>query len=518
MAFIQPNSVIELMSNVPLEPDYEHTYWSADSPYYALAGYTKYSLRPNTYQRVNSERIRVGISADNLYDCNYLAFQNTNFGSKWFFAFITSVEYINNECTEITYEIDVMQTYAGCYQLGACYVEREHSVTDNLFENYIPESVNIGDLVLDSGYSELFSPNKINIYILAVNYQLPHHNVGNIVENTFTGGNLHAWTIDGSAGSINSARASIQAFLNDYENVPENIIAIWTGPALNTDYSSNHTVPIGAHAYGSYNGTGIGGTETFGGYTPKNKKLYTYPYNYYTVTNGNSSLDLHYEYFSGAGGSNAPSFTLLASMMPTPECICYPTNYKGSGDFATMGSLAESLNLKGWGVGSWTNDTWAQLVRNKAVDFGLDVANPVAIMSPLGYGYGVLKGIHEVNSVIAKENFIPKTTYGSSHSGGALASDGKLCFYGGRMRVTEQMAKVIDDYFSVYGYQTNRVKVPNTSSRLHWNYVKTANCELKTLEAMPATAASKIKSIFNKGVTLWKRLDEIGHFELDNSV
>lgn len=74
-------------------------------------GLAKHSLTAQTYQRVNKGTMRVGLSADSCYDCNYLMFQNSGFGSKWFYAFITSVEYVNNAVTEITFEIDVMQTW-----------------------------------------------------------------------------------------------------------------------------------------------------------------------------------------------------------------------------------------------------------------------------------------------------------------------------------------------------------------------------------------------------------------------
>lgn len=518
MAYIQPNSTIMILRYVPLEPDYEHTLYTSDRSVQqsAFSSFVKYTLSANTYQRVNKNSCRVGIVADNLYDCNYMMFQNTNFGTKWFYAFITGVEYINNECTEITYEIDVMQTYFHNFVFGHCFVEREHSETDALFENYVPESINYGDIVYDNGLTSLFSGNKINIYILAVNHQNPYHNVGAIVENTFSGGNLYAWTIDGSSSSLSAAQSSIQAFLNNYENVPENILGIWAGPALATDYSSNHVVPQGAHIYSSYNTTGIAGNESFGGgFVPKNKKLYCYPYNFYYVTNGNSGVNYHYEYFKDAGGGHNPNFTILASMMPTPECILSPTGYKGCDTFS-IGALGESLSIKGWGVGSWTNDTWAQLVRNRAIDFGADLSNPLGLISPIGYAGVVTGGIHSIGRAIAKEDFVPKTTYGSAHSGCALASDGKLTFYGGRARITTEYAKIIDDYFSVYGYQTNRIKVPNTHSRPRWNYVKTGTCELVANETMPADDAQKIKDCMNKGITFWKSLNDVGMYNLDN--
>lgn len=93
--------------------------------------------------------MRVGLSADACYDCNYLMFQNSGFGSKWFYAFITSVEYVNNAVTEISFEIDVMQTWFFNYSVGECFIEREHSASDEIGENLVPETVNVGEYVLE---------------------------------------------------------------------------------------------------------------------------------------------------------------------------------------------------------------------------------------------------------------------------------------------------------------------------------------------------------------------------------
>ena len=46
------------------------------------------------------------------------------------------------------------------------------------------------------------------------------------------------------------------------------------------------------------NGITLVGNETLDGYTPKNKKMYTYPYNFFNMDNGNgSNLQLRYEFF-----------------------------------------------------------------------------------------------------------------------------------------------------------------------------------------------------------------------------
>ena len=109
--YIAPSTNIKLLKGVPLDNTYDHTLYFEDANSQAnyFASMAKYTFNNNTYQRVNKGTMRIGVCADNIYDCNYMMFQNTNFGTKWFYAFINSIEYINNDVTEIEYEIDDMQ-------------------------------------------------------------------------------------------------------------------------------------------------------------------------------------------------------------------------------------------------------------------------------------------------------------------------------------------------------------------------------------------------------------------------
>ena len=144
---IQPNTDIRLLHNVPLDTSYDHTIYfaSASDQYTYFAGLTKYTLSAQTYQRVNKGKARVAKVADDIYDCNYMMFRNTSFGSKWFYAFITSIEYVNNETSEISYELDPMQTWWFDFEIDMCFVEREHSVSDELFSNLVDENLDLGD-------------------------------------------------------------------------------------------------------------------------------------------------------------------------------------------------------------------------------------------------------------------------------------------------------------------------------------------------------------------------------------
>ena len=152
---IVPNSKIYLLRNVPLDNTYTDTMWFEN----ASSQWTHFKTRADTngvaftaqtYQRKDIGVIRLDVSADTIYDCNYLMFQNTNYGSKWFYAFITRVEYVNNAVSYVHYELDVMQTWMFDYTLERCVVLREHSATDQIGDNLQPEPVDLGDLVTHS--------------------------------------------------------------------------------------------------------------------------------------------------------------------------------------------------------------------------------------------------------------------------------------------------------------------------------------------------------------------------------
>lgn len=148
--YIQPNSTVILLKAVPLDKNYENTLWfdSASDQYSHFASsYTKKTFSNISYQRVYRDKIRLQVEADSIYDYNYMLFQNTSFGSKWFYAFILSATYINNVTTEIEYQIDVMQTWLFQAILKPSFVEREHVATDAIGEWLQPEPVDTGDMV-----------------------------------------------------------------------------------------------------------------------------------------------------------------------------------------------------------------------------------------------------------------------------------------------------------------------------------------------------------------------------------
>lgn len=83
-----------------------------------------------------------------------------------------------------------------------------------------------------------------------------------------------------------------------------------------------------------------------------------------------------------------------------------------------------------------------------------------------------------------------------------------------RYTIKREFAKVIDDYFSMFGYQTNEVKTPNIKNRPNWNYIKTVHANI--IGDIPQSDLIEIKSYFDNGITLWHNPDTFLDYSQNN--
>ena len=74
--YIEPNTVIRILHNCPLDKTYDHTiYFNSENAQISyFQGLTKYTFTEQTYQRVQRGKARVQRKAEDLYDCNYMMF------------------------------------------------------------------------------------------------------------------------------------------------------------------------------------------------------------------------------------------------------------------------------------------------------------------------------------------------------------------------------------------------------------------------------------------------------------
>lgn len=517
--YIEPNTNIRLLSNVPLDTTYEHTIFfsSAENQRAFFQGKTKYNLNNYTYQRVQRGWIRVGINAEDLYDCNYVMFQNTGFGNKWFYAFITAVEYVNNQCSQVSFEIDVMQTWLLDYTLEYCFVDREHTATDVIGEHIEPEGVECGEYVFND-YGVPLNCNFSNLAIVVL-----------VVDENRSEGSLYNGVFGGATMRVFNASDydSVVKYINVYEPKPDSVVSIYMSPTL----AFPAGIPSGGiniisdtqATFVNGRADGINGTEGLDGYAPKNKKMYTYPYNFYCLDNGaGQSLNLRYEFFDNL----TPTWRITVPFISPIECTLRPTNYKGGPGDGTFAH--ETISLSGFPQCSWTVDTYKNWIANNAFPIAINNIASTTSAAVMGLAMGgtigasVMSGISMLTNVTNtmsqsyKASIQADMSKGNLNAGISNVAAKKQFFSGGRMSVNKVYAKMIDDYFTMFGYAIRQCKVPNRNVRPHWTYCKTIGCNI--VGSVPADDARRICEIYDHGITWWLNGNEVGNYNLDNRV
>mgnify|MGYP000239704523 FL=1 len=108
----------------------------------------------------------------------------------------------------------------------------------------------------------------------------------------------------------------------------------------------------------------------------------------------------------------------------------------------------------------------------------------------------------------------PPQVHGQIECDSLNAQMGKVQFTFEHQTVRAPFAKLIDDFFTMFGYAQNALMTPNLHARPHWTFIKTVSCVLTG--SLPSDDAREIVSIFNNGITWWLNGDEIGNYSLDN--
>lgn len=538
--YIQPNTNIHILKGIPLNNNYNHTIYFEDKvkQYQYFYGKKKHTLIENTYQRINKGVCRVGIQAELLYDCNYMMFQNQTFGTKWFYAFINKVEYVNNNVSEIYFEIDVMQTWFFDYTLNKCFVEREHSVTDGIGECLVPENLSVGEYLISEQREiiEGFDDKSIVVAVCDTGGSFITNNdiEVNVINGTVSGATYYVYSIN----QIGQLKNLLQA----YREKPEAIVSMYMIP---TQCIAEEIISGGKITSDTFKGRwhnvligGVTSDTQLDGYTPKNNKLYTYPYNYYEVNNCNGEkINLRYEFFK----DNIPQFEVCTTLMQPVEVTLRPRNYRGLKDGKV--STTECITLTNFPTCTWSNDSFTTWLGKNAINIGTNLLQGIA-SAMIGMSTGSvsastasvnkaqkIQSVHQNNQKLSTiENassgilntlssagnaYIASDVFNGNQSNNANWANGMQQFYGCRKHITKDMAKSIDNYFSMFGYQTNKVKTPNISSRPTWNYVKTNGCTIKG--NMPIDDNRMICSVFDSGITFWKHGDWVGDYSLSNS-
>lgn len=527
-----PDSIVEFYHGVPLDNTYENTILFADMTaqnnyFHGNIDILSKRVDKNSYVRIERGVIRVEATVRELYSCNYLAFRNSSFGEGWFYAFVTNVEYVNNATVDVSFEIDVMQTYMFDYVPMESFVLREHAVNDSIGANLLSEPVEIGELTASS----IVESEWFNSYCVVIAFNdLNPQGAGDLGD-----GRLYHQTPCGcyfafyptTADGITGLR-SFLGTVNELDKV-DNIISMFVVPTEFTSvpslpYTITPDTPREIGALPTQKIDSISRPHSLNGYTPRNKKLLTYPYTCLRVDCGANQKVYKYEYFSNP---DYASFQLTGCYANTPEISVAPRGYM-SNTASRPCNYNEEVILSDFPQMSYSNSAYKSWIATKAPM----IANSELIggaTSLLGMGAGVITGNPLVTAGAGLSGFstllnastqrhVAGQTAGTQIKGrGSSSVDSsmqlKKPFYIS-MQMRADLARRADDFLDKYGYNTQMLKVPNRNSRPHWNYVKTAgfNC----VGNIPQKYLKKICSIYDNGITFWKSPSEVGNYSLNN--
>lgn len=561
--YVAPNSEIRLLSNVPIDSSYRDSFYfsSLSEQITYFNSFLKQSFTQQSYQRVNRGYLRIQQSADTLYDCNYLMFRNTSFGNKWFFAFINAVEYINNSTTQISFTIDSLMTWYFEMTIPQCYIVRQHTYNDEIGANIEPEPFQMGEYTYED-YANLDVSLVTNFkFVVAVSDSdiYPDSYVqkyGNLI----SGAILYVFD--------ENELQEIKTLLDEYVATPDEIVSMYCVPSWlidSSEISSDHRYISGASSFRTVTKSAISESDGFDGYIPVNNKLYTYPYNYYHVDNGNGqALSLRYEFFE----NNAPQFYIRGTILSPVQVSLNPFNYKGITTVegqSVQGVMTECISLQNYPQCSWNIDTYkAWLAQNSTPIMLNGIANalklytfapsmftsaPITessiIKAPSSLGQasmGVFNqtALHKFD-IPSKEEFNPKSLAPASSSildtassiyqasyladvcknsmdiGNINCATGRQTFYGGRVHLNKNEIQHIDSFFSAYGYAYNKIGTPHMGAgRKAFCYVQTKGCVVRG--NLPNDDKVMIQNIMDNGIRFWNDKSNVGDLAQENPI
>ena len=544
MISITPQGEIYLCKT-PLENDYKNqlTFSNSTSQYNYFVSKIFKTLDNYTYIKKDNI-IKVGFPIDEIIGCNYLFYKNEGFTNKWYYCFITDMTYVNENCTQITFEMDVWQTYQFNIVYKSCFVEREHVNDDTIGLHTIPENLETGEFIIND-IVEL-GDNELNRKYIAMAYtgnpqtlfptNTPHQYSGLYSGFSYLilGSPLDAdKMIQGFAD--NGALEKITMFFTIPYALIENSVtsATWyNGPNADAD----HTIEVGNGNYpmfalvpndpvGSYfertllANTNVNINTTINGYTPKNNKLFTNQFNYLYITN-NTGVDIkmNYEDFI----NNQPIFKIIGNISVGCNIKLVPQNYKKYNSGISNDLYNYGINAGKYPTLAWVGDAYTNWLTQNGVNIatgfissGLYTLGMAFSGNAMGTVSGIV-GIANQLGEIRKHQLVSETGQGNINAGDLTFSSKKMHFTIYKMSVREEMAKVIDQFMSAYGYKVNIYKIPNITGRTNWNYVKTIECNFEG--DIPQIYLQKIKQIFNNGITLWHNPNTMYDYSATNSI
>lgn len=543
MAVITPQTDLIILK-CPLEVDQQNqlTFANASAQYTYFNSLPKLAVTDFTYQRKDST-VRFPSQADSIRSYNYCMYRNTAYSNKWFYAFITKVRYVNDGMTELTLKTDVWQTWQFDVTLKTSFVEREHVADDTMGLHTLNEEINTGEYMINSVTNKTICAPDINgawLVLAATEAPTKNSDGSSIVPSSITS-RCYNGIVQGcvlimfefTSNGLGDLQRCITWYdshgkkdaINSIYAVPKTIYpSDYVMSVTITDpFAADITWPLSHVGATDMGTTTITRNATLNGYTPKNNKMFCYPYNYLMVTNNNGTDSIyHYEDFISP---SSVQFKYNGVLTEGSDVKAYPIDYRKNN--TNFSGYAYGVDMGKTPTFSWSNDMYLnwkaqnsfQGVYNQAGNVVHSVnampTNPTAPDSAANFfgwvGNVFEQGINHIGSSISTiKNALIGGGFQASltpdQASGATTADlnfsiGRCGFTFYQMSVRAEVAAIIDNYFSMYGYKVNTMKSININTRTNWNYIKCVQANITG--DIPQDDMAELKNHFNNGVTFW---------------
>lgn len=538
MSIYSPNSDIVLLS-APLNfgDANQIDFANAAAQLAYFSGITgKMILTDYTYQRKDNY-IRVPALAESLYKYNYCYY--TNFNGKRIFAFITRIEFVNQNCTNVYIKTDVFQTWQFDFSFKQCTVIREHTETDLPYEHTLPEPIDAGEpreiyryratpYSLSAKTSTEFDTNYRVVFCLSESW-------GNteLTANMFGGVPKTAYYYGFDRAQVRAAVHSIVQHAG-----ADAIIAVYPVPigALNWESVAGgfdnvaYYLPYDKDAQTVSVNIPVSGTVTgLGNF--KNMKCLNFPYHYYRLWSANGDcVDLKPQNIYNAYSAHVLTLQSSYSGAVSPSVIVTPRYY----DYNAFGEQSESganfrysvnytdfpqIAIKTNVYENFIAMNQNALTMNKlriGVNFLQNAARASVSDTKSIFGAGINTAMQSLDIAAQMRDLErqPDHIKGSPQGNSLMLSGGGGVFISELACRPEYLA-IVDDYFTQFGYYVHELKTPQYKSRPNHNYLQTLNCDI--IADIPQEDCDELRKLFDNGLTVWHNPATFGNYSVNNA-
>lgn len=538
---------IILCKNINVDRDYKNVLNYSEAQMLSLCRSNEIASSSNCSFIKPNGSIKVPFTYSQCLQANYLAFQNPDYSNKWFFAWVDDVIYKADGTYEITFTIDLWSTWFSKLTIADCFVIREHVNDDTIGLHTIPENLDVGDVIcekeeeiLTESYQPEFDGGIRNLYIVETTYD-PYappseHDFSGItvINNNVMGSILLAFKDTANLDNFISYMAdkskleSIRNFyILPYILISENG---YYERHIENDTRDFDYWEIKESFESCVRNYLVESVNKFEGITIKNNKCFCYPYNYMLVSNNvGNQIIYKYEDFQKENRPEVTpnpyfSFDVEMSITIGGSIRLVPRKHQGKEH-----NYDETIPLAKFPTCSWSGDAFINWLTQNAVNIGTSIAETaggIALNVASGgttalAGAGIaLSGATKTAGIIGqfRDAKLRPSITGGNNTGDINYSNNNNTFKIYKMRSKNEYIKIIDDYFTRYGYKVNSLKKPNISGRTIFNYIEIESTSEIGYGEIPTKAMETINNACRSGVTIWHNHANIGNYNLDNNI